>query len=79
MNEKILLMEDEQALEMILSERLLNEGYHVEIVSNRARPFRQERARSCDLMILDTTLSGLSRIEVCRDIREAGLRNPFSY
>ena len=76
MNEKILLMEDEQALGMILSKRLRNEGYQVEIVSNSARPFWQASARSFDLIILDTTLSGLSRIEVCRDIREAGLTNP---
>ena len=76
MNEKILLMEDEQALGMILSKRLRNEGYQVEIVSNSARPFWHASARSFDLIILDTTLSGLSRIEVCRDIREAGLTNP---
>src|SRR5512133_1590368 len=76
MNEKILLMEDEQALGMILSKRLRIEGYQVEIVSNSASPFWQASARSFDLIILDTTLSGLSRIEVCRDIREAGLTNP---
>ena len=76
MNEKILLLEDDQALGMILSERLRNEGYRVKIVSNSARPFPQVRALSFDLIILDTTLSGLSRVEVCRDMREAGLTNP---
>lgn len=76
MNEKILLMEDEQALGMILSERLRNEGYQVKVVSNSANPFQQASARSFDLIILDATMSGLSRIEVCRDIREAGLTNP---
>ena len=77
MNKKILLVEDEQALGMILSERLRNEGYQVEIVSNSARRFPQASARSFDLIILDTTLSGLSRIELCRDIREAGLTDPL--
>jgi DNA-binding response OmpR family regulator len=76
MNEKILLLEDDQALGMILSERFRREGYQVEIVSNGERPFPQASDQSFDLIILDTTLSGLSRIEVCRDIREAGLTNP---
>jgi DNA-binding response OmpR family regulator len=76
MNKKILLVEDERALGMILTEGLRNEGYEVEIVSSSAPPFRQARARSFDLIVLDTTLSGLSRIELCRDIREAGLTNP---
>ena len=76
MNEKILLREDDQALGMILSERLRNEGYQVEIVSDSAHPFPQASARWFDLIILDTTLSGLSRVEVCREIREAGLTSP---
>lgn len=76
MNEKILLLEDEQALGMILRERLSSKGYRVKIVPNGERPSLKSSAQSFDLIILDTTLSGLSRIEVCRDIREAGLTNP---
>ncbi len=76
MNEKILLVEDEQALGMILSERLRNEGYQVEIVSKGTCPFPRASDRSFHLIILDTTVSGPSRIEICRDIREAGMTNP---
>jgi DNA-binding response OmpR family regulator len=76
MNEKILLVEDEQALGRILSERLRNEGYQVEIVSNGEGPFPLASAPSFDLIILDATLAGHSRIELCRDIREAGLTIP---
>jgi DNA-binding response OmpR family regulator len=76
MKAKILLVEDEQELRMTLSERLCSEGYEVEVASDAARALEKATTRSCDLIILDATLSGRSRVEVCRDIREAGLRSP---
>lgn len=77
MHEQILLVEDEAALQMTLSEMLRREGYEVEVASDGARAFEQASARSFDLIILDATLPGRNYIEVCRDIREAGLVNPI--
>lgn len=76
MNAKILLVEDKQELGMTLSEQLASEGYAVEVASDIQRVCERARAKQCDLIILDATLSGRSRIEVCRDIREAGLTHP---
>jgi DNA-binding response OmpR family regulator len=76
MNAKILLVEDKQELGMILSEQLASEGYAVEVASDTQRVFDRASAKQCDLIILDPTLSGRSRIELCRDIWEAGLTNP---
>lgn len=76
MNEKILLMEDEEASGMILTERLRSEGYAVEVASVGENAFDRALARSCDLIILDARRSGFRRGEVCREIREAGFTNP---
>ncbi|HMK23794.1 MAG TPA: response regulator transcription factor [Terriglobales bacterium] len=76
MNETILLVEDEQELGMTLRKRLGREGYVVEVASDAAHAIEKATTRPCDLIILDATLSGRSRVEVCRDIREAGLGSP---
>ncbi|MGC2196419.1 MAG: response regulator transcription factor [Terriglobales bacterium] len=75
MNETILLVEDEAALRISLSERLRREGYVVEVASDGARALEQATTRAFDLIILDARLSGRNGIEVCRDIRDAGLAN----
>jgi two-component system alkaline phosphatase synthesis response regulator PhoP len=77
MNETILLLEDEEALRITLSERLRKEGYVVEVASDAAHTFERATARAFDLIILDATLSGRNGIALCQDIRDAGLANPI--
>jgi DNA-binding response OmpR family regulator len=73
---KILLLEDDEELGLTLTEHLRSHGYAVEVSSDKARAL--ETATTCvsDLIILDATLSGRNRIEICRDIRQAGLTRP---
>jgi DNA-binding response OmpR family regulator len=73
MNENILLVEDEQALRMIVGDRLRKQGYLVDCASDGETGFRKATSQPFDLMILDVMLQRRSGLDLCRDIRRAGL------
>ena len=77
MNENILLVEDEQALRMTLSDRLQSEGYVVDFSSDGEQGFEKATNLPFDLIILDIMLPRRSGLDVCRDIRLAGLATPI--
>jgi len=77
MNENILLVEDEQALRMTLSDRLQSEGYVVDFSPDGEQGFEKATSLPFDLIILDIMLPRRSGLEVCRDIRLAGLATPI--
>src|SRR5713226_9826700 len=77
MNESILLVEDEQALRMTLSDRLQSEGYVVDFSPDGEQGFEKATSLPFDLIILDIMLPRRSGLDVCRDIRLAGLATPI--
>jgi two-component system alkaline phosphatase synthesis response regulator PhoP len=77
MNENILLVEDEQALRMTLSDRLQSEGYVVDFSPDGEQGFEKATTLPFDLIILDIMLPRRSGLDVCRDIRLAGLATPI--
>ncbi len=77
MNENILLVEDEQALRMTLSDRLQSEGYVVDFSPDGEQGFEKATNLPFDLIILDIMLPRRSGLDVCRDIRLAGLATPI--
>ena len=77
MNENILLVEDEQALRMTLSDRLQSEGYVVDFSPDGEQGFEKATSLPFDLIILDIMLPRRSGLDVCRDIRRAGLATPI--
>ncbi len=77
MNENILLIEDEQALRMTLSDRLQSEGYVVDFSPDGEQGFEKATSLPFDLIILDIMLPRRSGLDVCRDIRLAGLGTPI--
>jgi len=77
MNENILLVEDEQALRMTLSDRLQSEGYVVDFSPYGEQGFEKATSLPFDLIILDIMLPRRSGLDVCRDIRLAGLATPI--
>jgi len=77
MNENILLVEDEQALRMTLSDRLQSEGYVVDFSPDGEQGFEKATTLPFDLIILDIMLPHRSGLDVCRDIRLAGLGTPI--
>jgi two-component system alkaline phosphatase synthesis response regulator PhoP len=77
MNESILLIEDEQALQSTLSVRLRSEGYVVDTAGDGVEGFEKAMGLPFDLIILDVMLPNRSGLDVCRDIRQAGLATPI--
>jgi two-component system alkaline phosphatase synthesis response regulator PhoP len=79
MKEKILLVEDEQALRSTLSVRLRGEGYVVDTANDGVDGFEKATTSPFDLIILDIMLPDRSGLDVCRDIRQAGLATPILF
>src|SRR5215469_16516497 len=76
MNESILLVEDEEALRMTLTDRLRSEGYLVDVAADGDQGYDKATRLAFDLVILDVMLPGRNGFDVCRDIRRAGLATP---
>jgi two-component system alkaline phosphatase synthesis response regulator PhoP len=77
MNDNILLVEDEEALRMTLSDRLRGEGYMVDFAADGDQGFDKATTLPFDLIILDIMLPRRNGFDLCRDIRQAGLATPI--
>ena len=76
MDERILLVEDEEALCMTLTDRLRSEGYETDCAHDGEQGYRRASEGAYDLIILDVMLPRRNGFDVCRDIRAAGLITP---
>ncbi len=77
MTRRILLVEDERGLVMTLTDRLSKEGYAVESAGDGASGFKRATTESYDLLILDVMLPHSSGLDLCRDLRQHGLKSPI--
>lgn len=77
MTQRILLVEDEPGLVMTLSDRLTSEGYAVETAGDAETGLTRSTAEPFDLIILDVMLPGGSGFDVCRDLRQRGVKTPI--
>ena len=66
MGARILIVEDEEPLTLLLRYNLEAEGYEVETVARGDEADTRLRERAPDLVVLDWMLPGLSGIELCR-------------
>ena len=73
---RILLVEDEPGLVMTLSDRLRAEGHEVDEAGDGATGLEKALTGVYDLILLDVMLPRKNGFDVCRGIREAGLRTP---
>ena len=69
MNAHILIVEDEEALTLLLRYNLEAQGYEVETVARGDEADMRLKEATPDLVILDWMLPGLSGIELCRRLR----------
>ncbi len=69
MNANILIVEDEEALTLLLRYNLETQGYEVETIARGDEADTRLKEGSPDLVILDWMLPGLSGIELCRRLR----------
>jgi two-component system alkaline phosphatase synthesis response regulator PhoP len=77
MADSLLLIEDDAGLVMALSDLLSAEGYAVEAASDGLEGLERASVRGrFDLIILDVMLPGKSGFDVCRDLRQRGVKTP---
>lgn len=74
---KILVVEDERPLADALRRGLVQERYVVEVVHDGDEADWAIRGGGFDVVLLDIRLPGLSGLEVCRRVRQAGERVPI--
>lgn len=77
MRSRILLVEDEPSLILSLSDRLVAEGFEVEVAEDAATGFDQARHGSFDLIVLDVMLPDGSGFDLCRDLRQQRIETPI--
>src|ERR1700740_843003 len=77
MRGNVLFVEDEEALQMTVGDRLRKEGYAVDCAASAHEGFEKATQLPFDLIILDVMLPKRDGFDVCRGIREAGLITPI--
>jgi DNA-binding response OmpR family regulator len=70
MPEKILVVEDEIALQETLAYNLKRQGYEVRSCGNGRDALGEARAFKPDLVLLDVMLPGMDGFEICRILRQ---------
>jgi DNA-binding response OmpR family regulator len=76
MSVKLLVVEDEPALRLALSDRLRSEGYEVAVAADGDEGWRRAREEPFDLVLLDVMLPGKSGFDLLRDLRREGVETP---
>ncbi len=74
---RILVVEDDAALRMALSDRLRREGYDIEVATDGIQGARLAAEAGHDLAILDVMLPGKNGFEIARDVRSLGIETPI--
>jgi two-component system alkaline phosphatase synthesis response regulator PhoP len=77
MNENILIVEDEEELCMTLGDRLHSEGYTVDLATDGNAGLEKATNLPFDLIILDIMLPYRSGLDLCSEIRRAGIATPI--
>jgi DNA-binding response OmpR family regulator len=73
----ILLVEDEPGMQRGLKDNLEFEKYEVDAVADGKIALGKLAQRSYDLVILDVMLPTISGLEVCKQIRQQGIKTPI--
>ena len=72
MNERILIIEDDQAILKLLQRGLAYEGYTVDTATEGRSGLSLARDHQPDMVILDWMLPGMDGLEVCHRLRMGG-------
>ena len=75
--ENILIIEDEESILMALSDDLGLEGYEIETATDGLKGLEIAKEKEHDLIILDIMLPKMDGFELCRQLRQAGVRTPI--
>jgi two-component system response regulator MprA len=75
--QRLLVVEDDQAIARLLEVELLEAGYQVELAATGSDGLEALGRREPDLLILDVRLPDLDGLSVCRAARRAGHHMPI--
>jgi DNA-binding response OmpR family regulator len=73
----VLIVEDDQAMAVALSDGFQYEGYGVTVARDGASGFTLAAEKDFDIVILDVMLPKMSGFDVCKELRSAGHRIPI--
>src|SRR5665213_1938268 len=73
---KILVVDDEPAVQQALARAFALERYEVEVARNGGEALEALAGERFDAVVLDVTMPGVSGLEVCRRLRASGDRSP---
>jgi len=74
---RILIVEDEPIIAGALQDDLSLEGYDVTVIGDGAAGALYAIEHPVDLIVLDVMLPSRDGVDVCRDLRRAGLKTPI--
>lgn len=73
MNNRILLVDDEETIRFVLRETLISEGYNVDIAEDAFQALEHFKLASYDLIITDIKMKGMNGIQLIREIKRSDL------
>lgn len=73
---KVLIIEDDLDISSGLSTALKREGYYPEVAHNGLEGEELALMNSYGIILLDLMLPGKSGVEICKSIRQAGIKTP---
>ncbi|HEX8000908.1 MAG TPA: response regulator transcription factor [Pyrinomonadaceae bacterium] len=74
---KVLIVEDDQAMAVALSDGFTYEGFAVQVARDGSTGLRLAAEKEVDLVILDVMLPQMSGLDVCRQLRSDGNGTPI--
>ena len=74
---QMLIIEDEEAIRMLLEDDFRLEGYEVTSTDNGLSGLELARSLNFDIIMLDIMLPGLAGTEVCKQLRKEGNETPI--
>lgn len=74
---KILIIEDDPSILKAICATLEEENYEIETATNGIDGYEMALKNNPDLLVLDLMLPGKGGKEICRDLRESGIRIPI--
>lgn len=74
---KILIVEDDASIALGLEGALQDEGYETHLMHTGPNGLQFAREHKPDLLILDLMLPGMSGLEICKRLRDEGVKTPI--
>ncbi len=75
----ILLIEDEASVASFIQKGLREEGYQVVVAFNGTDGLQMAQNPGISLILLDIMLQDANGVEICRELRKAGIRTPVLF